>query len=143
MIEFIKLLFLSKIILLTPVPINIDSQIDMDIKEPISAINGGAHLEINIASMIHENNVDAITVKKIIDSKYSIDSISATLINEKTSKNIKLSYKGGISWGGKKDIRLILTPNENIGTNIEYNQISIKTNKPLIDVSVYWKNFSK
>ena len=79
-IVFFKILFFSKVVLLTPVPVSISKDIPFTLilEKPISAINRGASIEIDITSMIG-SGLNIAEVRHKVRQQFPDGSIVATL----------------------------------------------------------------
>lgn len=142
-LTFIKVLFLSKVLLVTPNPINIEKEKNINLTEGISAITEGAHIEIDVSSMLQNDNVDIITIKDIVSKTFPPESIKAILKSNEHSETVQLVYKGAVSWGGKEDIKIILSALNGVPTGMKFNNVLLETRIPLKDVKIYWNNYSK
>jgi len=142
-LTFFKILFLSKVVLVTPNFINVEHEQNINFIETVSAITEGAHFQIDVSSMFKNQNVDIITIKDKISERFPLGSIKATLRSDEHSKTVQLIFKGGVSWGGKEDIKIILRALSEIPTGVHFKSVLIETKIPLEGVMIYWSNYSK
>jgi hypothetical protein len=142
-ITFFKLLFFSKVVLLTPHPVNIDSKYSLVLNEPINAITHGAVLEIDVSNMFQSRNITLINVSEIVMKNIPPNSVKAYLHTDKIDKTISLFFNRGISWSGNNEIRIILSNPEKMKTDVDFQKIKIETKVPLEQVKIYWNTSAK
>ena len=139
--EFFLILFFSKTVLLTPVPVNISGEMVIRPEKPLEAITSGASLEIDVSDFtgrmkIKETGI--LEVKQILKEKIPQGSVTATLHGSKGEK-VALNESGfSIANDGA---RLSLYADSGIPTNVAFNKITITSSTELRGVKVYWKNF--
>lgn len=139
--EFFLILFFSKTILLTPVPVNISGEMVISPEKPLEAITPGASLEIDVSDFtgrIKMKELGMIEVKKILKERIPEGSVSATLHGAKGEKVLLNESGFSISNDGAK---LTLFADQGIPTNVAFHRITITSNSELRGVKVYWKNF--
>lgn len=139
--ELFLILFFSKTVLLTPVPVNISGEVVIRPEKPLEAITSGASLDIDVTDFIGRikiNEAGIFEIREIIKKKIPEGSVTATLHGTQGEK-ILLS-KSGVSKA--KDVaRLSLYADSGIPTNMAFNKITITSSTELRGVQVYWKNF--
>lgn len=139
--ELFLILFFSKTVLLTPVPVNISGEVVIRPEKPLEAITSGASLDIDVIDFIGRikiNEAGIFEIREIIKKKIPEGSVTATLHNSQGEKI--LLNKSGISKA--KDVaRLSLYADSGIPTNMAFNKITITSSTELRGVQVYWKNF--
>jgi hypothetical protein len=142
MIELLKILLFSKIVLLTPTPINITESVFLHYESTISAINTGGHIEIDVTKMMEAYSELGITKRMDALSRiFPQGTIRATLINEKDGIKItlnKLSHSVG-----KESSSIILMAPTGVPTGVAFSMVEVKTKIPLEDVSASWVNYIK
>ena len=139
---FFLLLFYAKTIILTQ-EITIGNEwVEICPKNTFTAITGGASVEIDITNLLTNNDKNISVINNdFIYKLFPPNSIQGEII---TSENeiIKIQYYGGISYGGKNDIRLILISKKSIPTNKNFIKLRLKSKKTMNSVKVYWRNFT-
>ena len=140
MYDFLMILFFSKVVLLTPEPVDINSNekgYEINLKEPINAINSGASIEIDITTMLPVSiKGDVVKSREAVSKIFPDGSVEVILSMDKG--NISLKDRFGISVGSN-DTKLTLY-NDNMPTNIDFNAVTIKTSVNLENVKIYWRN---
>lgn len=139
MLEFLKLLFFTKVVLLTPVPVSFDSHYTITPQESINAINPRGHIEIDVTAMI-PNGIQSNTNEKLnlLAKSFPENSIKVELINTKTGNTVNLTRVSQAT--GKEQLLVYVMSYSGVPTDMEFDEIHIKTLVPLSKVSVYWKN---
>jgi hypothetical protein len=135
------LLFYAKTILLTQEITISNKWVEIYPKKTFTAITSGASIEIGIANSLPNDKNISITNNDFIYKFFPPKSIEGEIV---TSENeiIKIQYKGGISYGGKNDIRLMLTPKKSMPTNKSFIKLRLKSKNIMKSVKVYWRNFT-
>ena len=140
MYDFLMILLFSKVVLLTPEPVDINSNekgYEINLKEPINAINSGASIEIDITTMLPVSiKGDVVKSREAVSKIFPDGSVEVILSMDKG--NISLKDRFGISVGSN-DTKLTLY-NDNMPTNIDFNAVTIKTSVNLENVKIYWRN---
>jgi hypothetical protein len=140
--EFFKILFFSKVLLLTPNPINITNKVEISPAEPLKAITAGASLQLDVSGIFAPiKGEDIHKVNQEILEKFPSGTIHAKLITE-DEKLVTLEYLGHYSYA-EKNLRLILERSPGVPTNIKFNKVLIESDISLKDVKIFWKNFSE
>lgn len=139
--EFFLILFFSKTILLTPVPVNISGEMVIRPEKLLEAITPGASLEIDVSDFtgrMKMKEMGILEVKEILKEKIPEGSVRATLYGSKGEKVVLNESGFSITNDGAK---LTLFADSGIPTNMAFNKITITSNTELRGVKVYWKNF--
>ena len=110
-------------------------------KKTFTAITSGASIEIGIANSLPNDKNISVANNDFIYKFFPPNSIEGEIV---TSENeiIKIQYKGGISYGGKNDIRLLLTSKKSMPTNKSFIKLRLKSKNIMKSVKVYWRNFT-
>jgi hypothetical protein len=144
MIEFFKILFFSKLVLLTPGFVDIDNSADyfaLNLNEPISAINSGASVQIDVTRMIQfDDKPDVIEIQKRADALFSDEVIEVVLVE--TDKTHVLSLKNGGASVNANSAILSLS-GQDIPTGVDFKELKITSSIKLEKIKIYWKNFKK
>lgn len=139
--ELFLILFFSKTVLLTPVPVNISGEVVIRPEKSLEAITSGASLDIDVSDFIGQMKIKEagiFEVEEIIKKRIPEGSVTATLHGSQ-GEEVVLN-KSGISKA--KDVaRLSLYADSGIPTNVAFNKITITSDTELRGVKVYWKNF--
>ncbi len=144
MMTFLKLLFFSKVILLTPVPVDLHVGANtIPLPEPIEAISPGASVEIDVTSLVNpgmERDLikDLLTLDDKIKKLFSGETIVALLVSEE-GERAELIHHGGYTIG-KTDVRISLLNKDGMPVDVEFIFLQINTTLPMKDVRIYWKN---
>ena len=139
MIEFIKILLFSKIITLTPVPVDIDRQLILDLNIPIKAITSGAGIEIDLSKQVRSSigNKDMFETFDFMEEKFPEGSIHVQLKGKSQFILLdKISY--GYSNGSSK---VKVSSASGVPEGIEFTSVIINTNVPLQNAIISWKNY--
>lgn len=139
--EFFLILFFSKTILLTPVPVNISGERVIRPEKPLEAITPGASLEIDVSDFtgrMRMKEMGMLEVKKNLKERIPEGSVSATLHGPNGEKVVLNESGFSISNDGAK---LTLFADHGVPTNVAFNKITITSSTELRGVKVYWKNF--
>lgn len=139
MINFLRVLLFSNIILLTPYPVDINAHSVIELEQPIVAITSGASLNIDVSNMLENPKPYNLEWRTHLDHMFPPKSMSAKLVTS-GGEMVSLVYEGYSSYNGES-VRLILE-GENIPTNVKFTKVIIETEIPLQDVLVYWRNFA-
>jgi hypothetical protein len=138
---FFLILFFSKTILLTPVPVNITGEMVIRPEKLLEAITPGASLEIDVSDFtgrMRMKEMGILEVEKSLSKKIPEGSVKAILHGSKGEKVVLNESGFALTNDGAK---LILFADSGIPTNVTFNKITITSNTELIGVKVYWKNF--
>lgn len=143
MLDFIKILFFSNLILLTPEPVDIGPHaVEIPLKKPISALTAGARIEIDVSSIISRNENDEISdLRKKVQELIPGGGIRAELVDKK-GETIVLAYQGGTSIS-KESIHITLLGEEGILPDREFTRLTVYSQFELNDVSIFWRNHKK
>jgi len=134
---FFLLLFFSKTVLLTPVPISIGSDwIEVNPDETFSAITGGAAIYIDVSSYVSAE-LDLSQQVEVVENQFPNGSITGIIFDE-DEKEYSVANKG--SSHGADSVRLLMNFGAPMPTDVEFTKIVLRSDKQLEQVSVYWKN---
>ncbi|MCG7560023.1 hypothetical protein [Pseudoalteromonas sp. McH1-42] len=139
MIELLKILFLSKFVLLTPEPIPINGQHKFNLTESIDALNYNARINIDVTAMIDEflgGNV--IEKLDVLSEKFPKDSVVVHLIESSAGDKITLRSVGYSTSNNSMDLSFKYPKNAELGKS--YDTIIIESNVPLKEVVIGWAN---
>ena len=139
MLEFLKILFYAKSILLTPQVIDIDGELSIDLNPPVSAITKGAAVVIDVSSISDEIGTKGLGIKKsreFLNKLLPKGSVFAKLQN----KNDTVVLDRMAFALGNSDAKLILSAENGVPTGVDFNTLDIVSNVPLERVTVTWKN---
>ena len=140
-IQFVKILFLAKSILLTPAPIDLDEHwMEIKLKKPLVAITVGAAVEIQFGEG-HEyfkGSENIGTTSEMADEFLPDGTFSAELTD--TQGSIMILNKRNILLTNHHAIYAI-TGDSPFPVGVEYTKLRIKSSKPTHGVEIYWKNY--
>jgi hypothetical protein len=143
MIEFIKMLLFAKSVLLTPEPINIEvGRLDIQLKEPISAVTTGAALYIDVYSMLPIDSRGIHSARSWLSQEVCEGCIQAILHEQFGTEEVTLRFDGSSSWGDGRFF-LILSADEGIPLKTKYHKIVLETEVGLEGVVMVWRNHRK
>lgn len=133
---FFAILFFSKIVLLTPEPINIGAQwAEVRLSEPLSAVTQGAVLFVdvtNIAGMTRDFGA--------LERMFPAGTIEAELF-KRNGGSIVLRSSGGAALS-KSAVELLMY-NTRMPVDVEFVRLRIRSDRDLKGVSLRWQNYSK
>ena len=139
--EFFLILFFSKTVLLTPVPVNISGEMVIRPEKLLEAITPGASLNIDVSDFTGRmkiNEMGILEVEKSLKNKIPEGSVTAILHGSKGEKVVLNESGFALTNDGA---RLILFADSGIPTNVAFNKITITSRTELRGVKVYWKNY--
>ncbi|RUO35487.1 hypothetical protein CWE13_11190 [Aliidiomarina shirensis] len=143
MFELIKMMLFAKVIMLTPNPIDIEPGcLELELAEPLSAINEGAVLYIDVSSMLPDDVNGIFEARAWVKETFPKRSVQARLHDSYSDTEVELFFEGDSSWS-ENQIRLVLSGTSGVPTSIEYDKLFVETNIDLKGVSIIWKNYSK
>lgn len=138
--EFFLILFFSKVVALTPQPVDILGTLEIRPVEPLKAITSGASIEIEVSHLLGD-------VEGIVEREHKIKelfpawTIKAELHSSR-HKPIALHYEGNFAWSNESTW-LILSGVPGLPTGVEFDKVVVKSQIRLAGVRVSWKNYSK
>jgi hypothetical protein len=132
--EFISILFLSKLILLTTLPVDLrENWLEITPKSPLKAITAGASLQVDISDIVNRESDF-----KVLQQLFPKGTIEAKLVS-RSGEEVLLS-DGNFAYS-EKNVRIILSGITPIPTNKEFTKVLIRSNKEIRNVNLYWKNY--
>jgi len=139
MIEFIKILFLAKVIVLTPEPVNIEEKLILNVKPAIKAITTGASIEIDVSEQGQEsiNDSDMFKYFEFMEEKFPDGSVRIELQNDDqlvVLKKVAYSYSEGKA-------KLNISSVNGVPKGVAFDRVIINTDSLLKNVIVAWKNY--
>lgn len=142
MLEFLKLFFFAKLILLTPNPIDIEDNKVVQLQEPISALNSQGHIQIDVTSMMPSvSEVEVSRKFELLSERFPQNSISVRLLNTSTGDSVELSK---ISYAANSEQYLVYIISESgLATELEFDEVQIQSSISLRRVTLYWRNALK
>lgn len=144
MFELLKILFLGKMILLTPTYIDINHNHPFYYEKELSIINKEATLQIDLTLSKVKDILDLTGISEQASDE-KLDSFLKMCPMEVygVNKEVKLFFNPPyISMGSNRDIRLEFSLSD--PTNIHnINELHIESSCLLDNVKVYWKNYNE
>lgn len=138
--EFLLLLFFSKVICVTPIPIDLEGQVELRPPEAIQAITSGAAIEIEVTHLVGET--EGIKQREEIIRKLVPAGAVQAELQSAQHKPVVLLYKGNYAWANDR-AWLILSSQSEIPTDAEFELIVLRSEVRLPGVSVRWRNHRK
>ncbi|WP_125783812.1 hypothetical protein [Pseudoalteromonas rubra] len=139
MIELLKMLFLSKFVLLTPEPVTINGQHEFRLTESIDALNYNARINIDVTAMVDEFlGGDVIEKLDVLSEKFPKGSVVVHLIESRTEDKVTLGNVGYSTSKNSLDLSLKYPKNAELGKS--YDTIIIESNVLLKEVVIGWAN---
>lgn len=139
MIEFLRVMLFSNLLLLTPHPIDIDNQVVIALKTPVQAITEGATVSIDVTAMLEHPKPYNLEWIEYLHHVFPSGSISAKLVSS-NGDIVILKYNG--HWlHFDRHVRLILGT-DRVPINIQFTKVIIHTEMPLQNISAYWRNYA-
>ena len=136
--ESLSILFFGKVFLLTPNPVTFERSFELVLDEPVSAVNGGASLRIDVTRQVGAFS-GVVQAMRAADGEFPDGCLTGTLYGE--DGDLELRQKG--SSVSEDSIHLILAPESSVPVGVEYRQISITSCKRMVEVQMYWRNYAK
>lgn len=139
MMEFFRILFFAKTVLLTPEPIDLVGDVELELKEPLVAITRGASIEIDVSSILTKRKQESIIeFDRKVAEIFPVGGIEANLFSEDEVKVI-LSYDGGAAYTNDR-VFLMLYADGGVPTDVEFDRLMIRSRIKLTSVTVSWRN---
>ena len=138
--EFLLILLFSKMVLLTPDPVDLYGEKEVYPKDPLTAITSGASVEVDVTDFmggIGIKETGIVESRKLLEEKIPEDSVKGILYGSGGEK-IYLNDTGYAL--SNNAARLTLSASSGVPTNIEFNKVVITSRINLKGVKVYWKN---
>ena len=131
-ITFFKLIFFLETVLITPMPITIDSEwISIKPEKSLEAITGGASIYVDVTQYLEPLNFSDES-NKLPDSLIEGKLIQKNGI-EITITNSGESHSNDSVWS-------IVSSSNPIPTDVEFVEVKLKSHSVFENVNVYWKN---
>jgi hypothetical protein len=139
MIEFFRILFFSKVLLLTPQPVELFGEIEIRPKEPLVAITRGATIEIDVSSMVKKSGDDGVLeLDRRVKEQFPAAAIEALLIAK--DEQISLQYEGHFAYS-KGKVMLLLETDSGVPVNVEFEKVILTSRIRLESAKVWWRNY--
>jgi hypothetical protein len=138
MIEFLRILFLGKMLLITPQPVDLDGMVEFKLGEPLTAITAGATLEIDVSSMISKRREEPIIdFRRRVDEAFPAGTVEATLFGENV--RVEMPYTGNYAYSDA-GVTLLLQSKDGVPTGVEFSRLTITSQSTLRSIAVRWRN---
>lgn len=137
---FLKILFLSKTVLLTINPVTFIGEYELSPKEPLVAITSGASIQIDISNFAPNISIEdagIVESRELLKNLIPEGSVKAILYSEESTVVLDNSEFALLNDGAM----LILSSNKGIPVDVEFKKVKIVSDVKLKDVNIYWKNF--
>lgn len=141
MMEFLRILFFAKTVLLTPEPINLLGDVELRPREPLTAITAGASIEIDVSSMITKPRQESVEdFYRRAEAMFPSGAAEAKLLT-KDKREVVLNYdQRGIAFSNDT-VFLVLSADGGVPTDIEFEIVRLTSRIELQSVKVTWKNY--
>lgn len=136
--EFIKILFMSKLVVLTPQPVDINNTYQQ--KTSIGAINRGASIIMDLSETgICQPNKNVIEAFKCLEDYFSDYEITVQIASEKGKINLHTR-----SFAISNDNLYIYFGNTgDLNSGMKFNELFISSNIEIPNVIIKWSNAGK
>lgn len=139
--EFFLILFFSKTVLLTTVPVDLLGEKVVVPEDPLKAITPGASIQVDISDYLTQSGLIDTGLaenQKLLKDLIPQGSIKAVL-SDLDGNKIQLDHIG-FSWS-PDDTRVILTSSSGVPTDRSFNKVLIVSRIDLKGARIYWKNY--
>lgn len=137
--EFFLILFFAKTISLTPEPVDLIGEMELQPKEPLKAITSGASIQIDVSSTITWGGDEGIVeLRQRLAKMFPANSIKAKLIGN-SNQEVVFTYKGNHLFN-RDSVTLSLYSDNGVPTDMEFRRVIITSNIELKGVYIFWKN---
>ena len=127
--DFLLALFLSKIIALTPQPVDILGTLEIRPTEPIEAITSGASIEIEVSHLLGEKRGIDETNREL-EALFPAGTIEAEL-HSVGHQPVTLRYEGKYAWSGNTK-SLILSGASGVPTGVEFSKVVVTSHALIV-----------
>lgn len=141
--DFIRILLFSKMVLLTPHPVDLAGTKEFKPDTPLRAITEGATIYVDVTSMIGlmQPTEGIVEFRKRVNKTFPAGTIEAALVATNGVK-IVLEHKGYVSFSDK-NVWLELSREGGVPTEIEFDRVVITSRLELKQVKIHWRNFKR
>lgn len=142
MFELLKIIFFSKVILLNNQPISFIGEEHIELKESISAINKGAHVNVIVTSMMLKyRGLDNIALLDKLEDVFPKGSMTICLENKHSPNKVCLD---SISYAVNSDKMIVsFSTTKDKVLKGEYHKVLINSKITLENIYFEWVNHSK
>jgi hypothetical protein len=142
LMEFLRILFFAKMVLLTPEPIDLHGSVELRPREPLIAITTGASIEVDVSSMITKNPQEGVVeFRRRVNTMLPLGAIEAKLLGSET-RAVALRYDGSVAYS-ENQVMLSLTSDTGVPTGTEFTQVVVMSRVDLKSIKVSWRNYKK
>lgn len=138
--DVLLMLLFSKVVALTPQPVDLLGALELRPATPLEAITSGASIEIEVSHLLGDAKGVVETDRKV-KALFPAGSIEAEL-HSTGRPPVVLRYDGNHAWSNEKTW-LILSGVSGMPTGVEFDKVIVKSRFRLSQVRVYWKNYGK
>ena len=141
--DFIRIMLFSKMILLTPNPVDLARTKEFKPETPLKAITEGATIYIDVTSTIgpKPKAEGIVEFRERVNKTFPAGSIEAALTG-KNGVKIVLEHKGYVSFSDN-DVWLDLNREGGVPTGIQFDRVVITSRVELRQVKIIWKNWKE
>ena len=138
MIDFFRAIFFGQTLLLTPMPVDIQSNYDLILSAPISAVTEGAYIGIDIASG-YPSKSDVFGALEAAKKEFPKGCVVAELSQSRGNRTLHMLYSGGFI-GTKDGLRLMIEAAANSPIDVKFDKLHVTSCKVIAKARIYWKN---
>jgi len=138
--EFLRILFFAKVVLLTPVPIDLFGDVELKPRKQLTAITTGASIEIDVSSMITKPQQEGIIeFRRRVAEMFPAGTIEVKLFG-KDKREVVLRYGEGAAFSNDA-VFLVLYADDGVPPDVEFERVLLTSRIKLKAVKVAWKNY--
>lgn len=138
MIDFLLTICCATLTQLTPTPLTLHGVTELSIDFSISALTGEATIQLQVPSLAPPG-VSVRDVPERVAREISIGQVRAVLKRSGKGRDLEFLYQGHYVQA-REGVRLLLESRVSVPTNVAFNALVIYTDKPMKDVTVFWRN---
>ncbi len=138
--ELLLILLFHKTVVLTPGLVDLEAPVVLTPPERLEAITPGAHLLVDVSSMIVWRNMEPVdAARERCRERFAPGSISAVLRSDE-SEDVVLTWEGATAIGDAS-VELLLAADGGVPVGVEFTDVVFESETPLRDVRITWKNW--
>lgn len=140
--ELLWILIFGNFVSLTDEPLNLSAGINhLSLQKPISAINTGATLEVDITSMVPTEATEKLLLAtQWVDDNIPSGCLSAVLAGGHSTP--VFGFEGHTAYR-KGSVKLILTGPNDLPLRQDFSELTLSTCMALPGALIYWRNHGK
>lgn len=132
--EFLAILFLSKVILLTPAAVDLNSKwFEITPRHSLKAVTSGAHISVDLTAEARGTRDFAA-----LEALFPKGTIEAKMVTE-SGQEVTLCDGG--HWRSKDTVGVTLGGCPSLSTDVRFTKVLVRSARPLHGVTITWCNF--